>query len=424
MQSPSLFFRTAFRSPRLDYILQEVLGRRLEVDYALIGMDEQPPPGKPCLTYGTPGGDADYSDSGILRETGTGNWKMEAEADGPVLIRQQGKIRNDFFGAAFWLLSRYEEYLPVIPDEHGRFPDNAHEVLTLKRDLPLVEIWAEKLRKHLQSLGIQCKKAEPSVDYSIDWDNPTAYLHKGIFRQTGAAASDLLRGNFAGLSERLMVMAGRKADPYDNLGSRIPAELLKGKRIFFWVGDYGIHDKGLSWKNSWYRQQIINLSKEMLPGLHPSYASFEKPEKIAEEKKRLETITGSEIKASRFHFLRFRLPHSYRILEQAGISDDFSMGFSEFPGFRAGTAFPFQWFDLEMNQAGKLLIHPFSLMDSSRAFRGNSNGAFLQESKRQIQEGSKYAFPVSAIFHNEHPHWKGWENTIRAYTEAGLKTLL
>jgi hypothetical protein len=36
--------------------------------------------------------------------------------------RQIGDLPFDPLAATFYLVSRYEEYLPFIPDEHGRFP--------------------------------------------------------------------------------------------------------------------------------------------------------------------------------------------------------------------------------------------------------------------------------------------------------------
>jgi hypothetical protein len=98
------------------------------------------------------------------------------------------------------------------------------------------------------------------------------------------------------------------------------------------------------------------------------------------------------------------------------------MGFSAFPGFRAGTALPFQWFDLKKNQEGKLLIHPFSLMDSCRVFRGGSDDNFLTEADRQMKAGKVAGFPVHAVFHNEHPSWPGWENTMSKLTRLTLRS--
>jgi hypothetical protein len=214
----------------------------------------------------------------------------------------------------------------------------------------------------------------------------------------------------------MRVLRGKESDPYDNLGGPVSTHYLQSRRIFFWVGDYGKYDKGLPHTNTWYRDQIRNLSKEMIPGLHPSYASFQKPEMLLKEKKRLEKILDQPVTASRFHYLRYRLPESYRLLEECGISDDFSMGFSAFPGFRAGTAYPFHFFDLEKNQQGNLLVHPFSLMDSSAAFRvENGFQKFRRQAEAQLFAGKESRFPIHAIFHNEHPSWPGWENAISEY---------
>jgi len=418
MKAGSLFFQCDFRSPRLDFILKEVLVRRLGLNFSLNQKNEVLPEGSVCLHYGIPGGDLFFADSGILRESSIGSWKLFIRDDVPVLEKDGEEFHGDYFGAAFWLLSRYEEQSGGIwPDSHGRFPDESNSLAPVLSQLPLIELWVEKLRNQLENLGLSCKKPEAIAEFSIDWDNPVAYLHKGILRQAGGLISALLKADFGGISDRLQVLAGVKADPYDNLGTRIGPELLNGKRIFFWTGDYGKYDKGLPVNNEWYRRQIKALSAQMIPGLHPSYASFERPEKLIQEKKRLEEILGTEITACRFHFLRFRLPESYRRLEEAGFSEDFSMGFSSFPGFRAGTALPFHWFDLEKNQEGKLLIHPFSLMDSCRVFREETSDNFLAEAGRQLKTG----YPVHAIFHNEHPSWPGWDNTIRNYSKLPVR---
>lgn len=416
MKAPCIFLRAEFRNSRTDYIFQEILGRRLLLDFIPVGINDPVPEGAFCLHYGIPGGDITIPASGILSETAENNWTLRPDPEIQVLVRDKLEFSDDLFGAAFFLLSRYKEQFSEEPrDHHGRFPDEAHFTDPIIREIPLVEIWVQRLRLKLQFLGISVPEQKTFSTFSIDWDNPTAYLHKNIARQAAGIAADLLKGKTSKVAERLMVLAGKKPDPYDTLGKHIDIELLRGKRIFFWLGDYGKHDKGLSWKNRWYRNRIRELSGNMIPGLHPSYACFERPEKIGEEKKRLEEILDREITASRFHFLRFRLPESYRLLEEAGIREDFSMGFSAFPGFRAGTSIPFRWFDLKINQAGNLLIHPFSLMDSSTAFRDGHSQVFLDAASRQLESGKKYGFPVHALFHNEHPGWPGWSRLIHDY---------
>ena len=64
-----------------------------------------------------------------------------------------GKINSlpfDIFSASFYLLSRYEEYLPHVKDYKGRFL--ASESIAFKSgflESPIVDIWAHKFKKLL-----------------------------------------------------------------------------------------------------------------------------------------------------------------------------------------------------------------------------------------------------------------------------------
>ena len=60
-------------------------------------------------------------------------------------------IPFDIFAASFYLISRYEEYLPHVKDKHSRF--TAEESLAFKNgflEKPLVDIWAFKLLEVLK----------------------------------------------------------------------------------------------------------------------------------------------------------------------------------------------------------------------------------------------------------------------------------
>ena len=97
--------------------------------------------------------------------------------------------------------------------------------------------------------------------------------------------------------------------------------------------------------------------------MHPSYNS-EKSIKIqVKEKKRLEEILKSPVFKSRQHFLKLSFPETYRRLVSLGIREDYSMGYHDQPGFRAGMCIPYPWFDLKLNKEENLTIVPFMLMD-------------------------------------------------------------
>ena len=49
----------------------------------------------------------------------------------------------------------------------------------------------------------------------------------------------------------------------------------------------------------------------------------------------------------------------------AGITDDYSLGFTDRIGFRNGMAMPFPFFDVKDNKVTKLMLHPLLMMDSA-----------------------------------------------------------
>ena len=84
---------------------------------------------------------------------------------------------------------------------------------------------------------------------------------------------------------------------------------------------------------------------------------------MKDEKERLENITDKPLLRSRQHYIKLFLPSTYRFLLEIGITDDYSMGFTDEIGFRAGTSHSFQWYDLSNEIETQLKVHPFCVMD-------------------------------------------------------------
>ncbi|HKO81280.1 MAG TPA: hypothetical protein VJU78_12830, partial [Chitinophagaceae bacterium] len=70
-----------------------------------------------------------------------------------VFFKTEGDFPFDIFAASFYLLSRYEEYLPHQKDMYGRY---AHEnSLAFKEqflDRPLINIWLQDLKNILRNI--------------------------------------------------------------------------------------------------------------------------------------------------------------------------------------------------------------------------------------------------------------------------------
>jgi hypothetical protein len=308
----------------------------------------------------------------LLFETGInpqeifiGEWKGL-----PVFFQEHSAdLPFDIFAASFYIVSRYEEYLEFQPDEHGRF--KASSSLAFKNNflgIPVVDLWAREFSKALLNRfqTIAFKRNEFRALLTIDSDQPFAYLGKNFLKSFGGLIRDLTNAD-GNAGERYKVVNHEKKDPfevYDYITGTI--EKYRAEAIFFFPsGDQSRYDINPSWKNAEYRSLVSSISDRFKSGLHPSYHSLGRYSLLELELERLKSITGKDVISSRFHYIRLSFPSSYRDLIKAGITEDYSMGFPDEPGFRAGIARPFFFYDLIEERQTDLKIVPFQVMDAT-----------------------------------------------------------
>ena len=143
-------------------------------------------------------------------------------------------------------------------------------------------------------------------------------------------------------------------------------------------------------------------------------SSVNNSDKIMIEIQRLENIINQKIFINRQHFLYLNMPYNYQNLIKYGIKHDYSMGFPTHPGFRAGTSFPFYFFDIEKNIQTNLLIHPFSIMDVSLNYYLKLNPMDALKLIKKIIRNIKHVNGTFiSIWHNESLNyknqWAGWD---------------
>ncbi|MCK4677570.1 MAG: polysaccharide deacetylase family protein [Bacteroidales bacterium] len=324
----------------------------------------------------------------------------------------------DPFAASFFLVSRFEEYLPHREDEHNRC--RAQESCAFKNGFlhkPLVNIWSQKIRGVLTKRFPELKLKEKQYQFipTIDVDAAFAYRLKGFFRTTGGYIRALLKMDFAEILERTNVLAGLEPDPFDTFAYQL--ELHKKQRLnpiyFFLLADYGVNDKNIPHYNRQFQVLIKSIADYADIGIHPSYASFQYPAKLKAEVQRLSAIVNKEIINSRQHFLRLVLPTTYRKLISLDIMNDFSMGYASEPGFRAGICTPFYFYDLDLESETKLLLHPFTVMDGTlRDYHGHSTEEAIEIIKSLIDEVKAVNGTFISLWHNDslsNAHrWSGW----------------
>jgi hypothetical protein len=338
-----------------------------------------------------------------------------------------GNLPFDFFSAAFFLLSRYEEYLPGLRDEHNRFAaaySTASHLGFLQ--LPYIDLWAGKLAARLSEffhtpLTFNNKY---SAALSIDVDFPYAFKGHNTRGQTLRLMKDVAKMNSEASGARIKFMKKGK-DPFDTFDALCDAAKAARLPIAFFcqTGDQGPYDRNLHPKNPVYASLLRKLAKEHQVGLHPSYKSADEPHRLLEEKERLETALSQKIHTTRQHYIRIKTPEYYRKLIEINITHDYSMGYVRQPGFRASTSRSFKFYDVEKDLETPLTIHPFVLMDSifvNHLLVGETKA--LQLSKAIIAEVKRTQGVAHIVFHNpvlsETFEWKGWSGYFYKVLES------
>lgn len=287
----------------------------------------------------------------------------------------------DIFSAVFYMLSRYEEYLPFITDKYGRY--NATDSFAYNYSflqIPVVDKWLNQFKKILQKkfpfLRFESSTFKAIITYDID----VAFKFKGrtIARSAAATIRDLLKLHFRNIKSRSKTLANKINDPWNTYDYLF--EIIEKNRLdsvfFFLIGDLSVHDRNLDYQSP-VMQELVNKIKAFSEiGIHPSFNSSTNTKLIQKEKLRLEEMAGKKIIKSRQHFLKFTLPETYNALIAAGIEEDYSMGFPYSPGFRAGTSKPFYFYDLKNEKQTNLKLFPVTFME----------GNFMQEKPVQREK--------------------------------------
>lgn len=322
----------------------------------------------------------------------------------------------DMFAASFYLLSRYEEYLPHKTDIHQRFL--ASESLAFKNQflkIPIVNYWINSLALFLKQkfYGLKAKENKFNFINTLDIDNAYAIRNKGFLRTIGGILKSSISKNDT--IHRIKVLVNKLEDPYDTFDYQemIHKRYNISPIYFFLVGDYAKYDKSCPIENKTFQQLIKATSINNRVGIHPSYLSSETFERFKMEKDRLENIIQKQITQSRQHYLKLSFPGTYQHLIEEKIKEDYTMGFADENGFRAGIASPFYFYDLINEKATTLKIIPFCVMDATFIYYKNkSSNEAIKEIVELSNEVKKVKGTFVSVWHNEtfsnKGIWVGW----------------
>ncbi|TYP98012.1 hypothetical protein C7447_103180 [Tenacibaculum adriaticum] len=412
-------------TPRVRYIFKHIFTRTLKIEIDFTSkIEDFVAYNGPKLSYTSValGKEFFIKSTNLLFQQGVNdleiNFSKWEEAPCFFATGIKSAIPFDIFSASFYLITRYEEYLPHLKDKHGRF--TAEQSLAFQHDFlekPLIDIWAYKLLKVIKERfpEYEYKKRTYKFISTIDVDNAFAYKYKSIIRSVGGIVSDLYRLNIFNLWDRFAVRFNIKKDPFDNFFKIIDYKKeFKVRTIFFFlIGDYTSFDTNISASKKKFRLLIKDMVDYARVGLHPSYYTMGNIELLKKEKERLEHITNMPMIRSRQHYLRFTLPDTYQDLIDLEIQEDYSMGYASHVGFRASTCTPFYFYDIDFEIQTPLKVFPFALMDTTlNDYMKLTPKQSLGKIRDLKNEVKRVNGTFITLFHNEslsgYLRWRGW----------------
>jgi len=318
-------------------------------------------------------------------------------------LAESSDLPFDIFAASFYLLSRYEEYLPHVKDEFGRFP--ASESIAFQENFlhkPIVDIWAYKFQEILMERFPQLEHKKRAYHNStiITSENTFIFKNKGFLRSFVGLLSDLVQFNIGKVIDRLQVWIRIKSDPNDTFEDLI--SIIREDKIetlfMFQLSDFSRHDRNISHNRIPHRAVIKSVADYSKVGLLMGYYAMEDIKNLRKEKLRLEDIVHSSVEHAMNHQYNLRLPDQYNNLIELEINNDYSMGYPDKLGFRAGTSTSYLFYDINMEVTTPLKVHPYAF--NSNVVAKMTRNKLNEDLRRIILETKEVQGTLRSVFSN------------------------
>src|SRR5690625_380722 len=385
-------------TPRKKYIFNQILGEILGLEIKFTSKIEEFIASKQWkFSYGKSrmGNEFFVKSSDLLDGQGVTKQNIEVKDWQGVPcffeVGHESDVPYDIFSASLYLLSRYEEFLFQNKDQFGRFP--AKESLAYKHGFltrPVVDLWAykfkENLLRHFPELKFPSRKFAAKNMLAVA--ELFKYRKKGFIRNLGGGLRDLFQLKFKEVFERIRTQVFWAQDPYDIYKKLL--QFSKQQKIkwsfMFQLSDYSRYNKNIGYNRQTYHAMIKSMGDYGKIGLLIGYEAIYDINLLRKEKKRWENIANQELEMALTNEYGINLPELYNNFDVIEIANDYSMGFPEEIGFRAGTCTPFLYYELNLERISSLTIHPTTF--NSKAFEPKSFfevKTVLEKIKSEIQ---------------------------------------
>ena len=338
-------------------------------------------------------------------------------------LGKPSQLPYDIFAASFYLMSRYEEYLPHVKDELGRFSsDQCLAVQNNFLELPVIDLWAKNFYEFFIKKFPELKTNKTpsnSLIPLIDVVSPYKYKHKSFLRNLAQVFLNISKFKLWIILEHIMVLLGFWKDPWNNfddfLGFFKKAKLKP--RFFFLFSKISYYDQGISVFNSHFHSLIKYVADYHKSSLLVSTEARQKARSFKTEIERFEKIIHRNTKFLRFNTGVTSVFDTYRNVLGMEEMADFSLGYHDKIGYRASTAVPFRFYDLENEVETALVLYAVvATEDALRKLDAHSAFQKLKQLQNQIPTPTGvHVFSVSNAIFSPNNNNKSWKQAYKNY---------
>ena len=316
----------------------------------------------------------------------------------------EGKVINiDIVSTLFFHLSRIEEYLcpEELKDEHERMKSSCQFLVRNKLErTPVIDeicFWFLKvldLHQEIESLRIM------SHDIDVLKKYPSFYKFTRGFARILFSKNEF-KGSLIKFVNYYLKSLVKEPDIFNTFSWLINDTFFDKKIIFFMSGGVTKYDNFYKIRDD----RLIEVFKDVESkgyeiGLHPSYATYNNFSQFSKEKAALEKVIQKKVVSSRQHILHYQVAKTPAILEENEILNDYTLGYQDRIGYRAGTGFDFYLWNNLKNENFKIKEVPLIIMDGCLLIESAYSVSRAKEIVKEFCQNNSRNTKITFNFHN------------------------
>lgn len=279
----------------------------------------------------------------------------------------------DVFAASFFMITRYEEYWFQKKPQEDFTANKSLQHKWKVLDKPIIDEWAFLIKNMIKTKMPDFKFSEkkftqqPTINLNILTNAPTGFINKTKFLYSAVFNKDNRH-----LNTQYDRITGVGIDN-KNVLTELQSDFSKRNiNPIYFLGFPHASVDGVKMDN------LSGILKEKTVGILRPCADDKKNNDIKTDLQQLKKMQPEQVNLISQQLEILKFPICYLNLVNTGITSDYSMGYADTPGFRAGTCTPFNWYDLQLEKITPLHINSYCISDTAFQYMN------FEEAKRNI----------------------------------------